>query len=67
MNPIYREASELATGGTLMGIVTVAFTAFFVIVFLRMFRPNAAAAYAEAAQLPLDGNEGSTPDANGEH
>lgn len=65
MNPVYREAAELASGGVLMGVVTAAFLAFFVLVFLRMFRPAAAAAYAEAAQLPLDG-EGANADHHGE-
>ena len=55
MNPVYRAAGELASGGVLMGIVTVAFLTFFTIVTLRLMSPSRRAIYAEAALLPLDG------------
>ncbi len=54
MNPIFRQAGDMASGGLLMGAVTVGFFCFFALVFLRMFRPGAAAIYREAALLPLD-------------
>jgi len=57
MNPIYRAAGELATGGTLMGVVTLAFFTFFTLVLLRMFRPSAKLAYAEIARIPLDSHD----------
>ena len=54
MNPVYRAAGELASGGALMGVVTLAFFAFFTIVLLRLMNPARQSIYTEAALLPLD-------------
>lgn len=61
MNPIFREASQLATGGLLMGLVTIAFFAFFTAVALRLLRPSARLVYADLARLPLDDSDGPVP------
>lgn len=53
MNPLFHHAADTASSGLLMGLVTVAFFAFFTVVFFRMFRPGAGALYTEAAQIPL--------------
>ncbi len=44
----------MATGGTLMGITTVAFFLFFLGWLWWLYRPGAAALIREAALLPLD-------------
>jgi cbb3-type cytochrome oxidase subunit 3 len=54
MNPVFREASALATGGTLMGATTVGFFLFFMRWLWWLYRPGASAQLHEAAHLPLD-------------
>jgi cbb3-type cytochrome oxidase subunit 3 len=61
MNPVLREAASLASGGILLGIVTVAFFLFFTVVFFRLFRPSAQRMYAEVARLPLEGDTPTSP------
>lgn len=65
MNPVFRQASNAADGGLLMGLVTVAFFVFFAVVFFRMYRPGAKALYDAAAEIPLhDERPLSSPEVN---
>lgn len=54
MNPVFREASAMSTGGTLMGMTTVAFFLFFLGWMWWLYRPGSAAQIREASLLPLD-------------
>lgn len=57
MNPIFREAGNTVQGGTLMGIMTVAFLVFFIGWTLWAFWPSRKETMREASMLPFDDGE----------
>ncbi len=59
MNPLFQEAGRTASGGMLLGVMTIFFLLFFAGWALWAYAPHRKAQMEEAGRMPLDdGGEG---------